>query len=132
MNTLFAILLALSLIPQASTNEIWLQWSYPFNGSTYRHYRVENAHIMYIGELGANGFIEHNNPCQPNDPSCVPTTDIVLYGDADEGDIHILPTHQSCWLVTMVSDYLTLRSRWPASEDWPVTCHTTRLPGVMR
>lgn len=131
MNAFFALLLALSLIPQAGTNEIWIRWSYPFNNSTYRHYRVENAHIMYVGELGPDGFIEHNNPCQPYDTRCVPTTNLVLYGRADTGDMHILPTHGSCWLVTMVSDYSTLKQTWPASDDTNVTCYTQRLANII-
>ena len=123
MKWLIVIITLFSYLPiaqPAQSDPILLRWEYAFNDSTYRHYRVENAQIQWISELGADGFIDFN-------ANGAAVYDVVLSGDADEGDIQITPLHDQCWRVTLITDYTTLKREWSAAQDFGALCYRQQL-----
>jgi hypothetical protein len=91
-----------------------LNWSYPYNDSTYRMYSTHLADIVYISELGKDGFNDFEGS----------TELITLYGDADEADVHIKRLHPTCWTLTIETDY-PLMDR--VERDF-LPCYEQRLP----
>jgi len=116
MIKLFIAVFIASVLLQSDT--LVLNWSYPFNDSTYRTYSTHLAEIVYISELGTDGFNDFEGT----------STLVTLYGDADEGDVHIKRSHPTCWTLTIKTDY-PLMDR--VERDF-LPCYERYVPLVLR
>lgn len=115
MRFIFVLLFLWTLQP---VDQVQVSWSYPFNDSTYRVYRCVGCSFDSIAESG-NEYPEFDNITD----SVI--TDVTLSGDVDDGIITVVPV-QSCWQITMQTDYLLLKRTW-----FDKNCHRQYVPLVV-